>query len=101
MSGDLVPVDPFHGYLDDMSDLAIRRLPDYFEFQVLERWFSDQTNLSFRQQAEDLMEFCDKCREHGIEVQVFAGPFDTHRLFRFTRLPTRKSQIESGSIIDI
>lgn len=110
MSGELVPVDPFHGYLEDMSEAALARLPDEFEFQVLERWFSDQTQLTFRQQAEDIMEFCERCREHGIEVRISAGPFDTHRLFRFSRprspkhrkpTPEKAPTLPDPGVIDI
>jgi hypothetical protein len=96
----LVPVDPFHGYLDDMSAVAIRNLPDYFEFEVLERWFSDQTQLSFRQSAEDLMEFCDIARHEGYDVHVWASQGELQRTFRFKRRPKaqKEGRIDEGAI---
>jgi hypothetical protein len=108
VSDELVPIDPFHGYLDDMSDLALARLPAFFEFTVLERWFSDQTYLSFRQQAEDLMEFCEKVRAAGFEVSIWASEgemHEMHRHFRFKRVKTNSQTPrlprESSGIIDI
>jgi hypothetical protein len=92
----LVPVD---GYLDDMSALAISKLPNYFEFEVLERWFSDQTQLTYRQAAEDLMEFCDMARAEGYEVSVWVSGERLQRYFRFKRPDNRKEgKIDEGSI---
>lgn len=94
MSKELVPVDPFHGYLEDMSEGALARLPDEFEFCVLEKWFNDYTDLTRFQQAEDLQEFMVKLKDFGFEVHIWSpwpeagAPRNRH--YKFSRLPIHR-----------